>query len=131
MREHFFIRFGAGQPEILKERETIYLEGMPDSSGLAFPPRVHMEDKLDSLEAEREYLLDICIWKLMHIYFNKSIYKLSSRLSYMEHNFYLRKYKYDHQSCKVSVLLLFCKQDHYLWVFFTIQSFCKWYFFER
>jgi hypothetical protein len=57
MREHFFIRFGAGQPEILKERETIYLEGMPDSSGLAFPPRVHMEDKLDSLEAEREYLL--------------------------------------------------------------------------
>jgi hypothetical protein len=48
MREHFFLRFGAGQPEILKERETIYLEGMPDSSGLAFPPRVNMEDKLDT-----------------------------------------------------------------------------------
>ena len=60
MREHFFQRFGAGQPEILKERETIYLEGMPDSSGLAFPPRVNMEDKLDSLETEREYLIDMC-----------------------------------------------------------------------
>jgi hypothetical protein len=60
MREHFFLRFGAGQPEILKERETIFLEGMPDSSGLAFPPRVNMEDKLDSLEAEREYLIDMC-----------------------------------------------------------------------
>ncbi len=60
MREHFFVRFGAGQPEILKERETIYLEGVSDSSGLTFPPRVNMEDKLDSLEAEREYLIDMC-----------------------------------------------------------------------
>ena len=60
MREHFFLRFGAGQPEILKERERVYLEGMPDSSGVAFPPRVNMEDKLDTLEAEREYLLDMC-----------------------------------------------------------------------
>ena len=60
MREHFFLRFGAGQPEILKERERIYLEGMPDASGVAFPPRVNMKDKLDTLEAEREYLLDMC-----------------------------------------------------------------------
>jgi hypothetical protein len=60
MRDHFFLRFGAGQPEILKERERIYLEGMPDSSGVAFPPRVNVEDKLDTLEAEREYLLDMC-----------------------------------------------------------------------
>ena len=60
MREHFFIRFGAGQPEVFKERERIYLEGMPDSSGVAFPPRCNIEDKLDALEAEREYLLDMC-----------------------------------------------------------------------
>jgi hypothetical protein len=60
MREHFFNRFGAGQPEVLKERERIYLEGMPDSSGVAFPPRCNIEDKLDALEAEREYLLDMC-----------------------------------------------------------------------
>ena len=60
MREHFFTRFGAGQPEVLKERERVYLEGMPDANGVAFPPRVNMEEKLDTLEAEREYLLDMC-----------------------------------------------------------------------
>ncbi len=60
MREHFFTRFGADQPEVLKERERIYLEGMPDSSGVAFSPRCNIEDKLDALEAEREYLLDMC-----------------------------------------------------------------------
>ena len=60
MREFFFRRFGAGQPEVVKEREMIYLLGMPNSAGEAFPPRCNMEDKLDTLEEEREYLLDMC-----------------------------------------------------------------------
>ncbi len=60
MREFFFRRFGAGQPEVVKERERVYLLGLPNSSGEAFPPRCNMEDKLDSLEEEREYLLDLC-----------------------------------------------------------------------
>ena len=60
MREYFFRRFGAGQPEIVKERERIYLLGMPGSSGEVFPPRCNMEDKLDQLEAERDFLLDMC-----------------------------------------------------------------------
>ena len=60
MREFFFIRFGAGQPEIVKERERIYLQGMPNSAGEAFAPRCNIEDKLDSLEEEREFLLDMC-----------------------------------------------------------------------
>ena len=60
MREFFFRRFGAGQPEVVNERERVYLLGLPNSSGEAFPPRCNMEDKLDSLEEEREYLLDLC-----------------------------------------------------------------------
>jgi hypothetical protein len=60
MREFFFRRFGAGQPEVVKERERVYLLGLPNSSGEPFPPRCNMEDKLDSLEEEREYLLDLC-----------------------------------------------------------------------
>jgi hypothetical protein len=60
MREFFFRRFGAGQPEVVEEREMIYLLGLPNSSGEPFPPRCNMEDKLDSLEEEREYLLDMC-----------------------------------------------------------------------
>ena len=60
MREFFFRRFGAGQPEVVKERERVYLFGMPNSAGEAFPPRCNMEDKLDTLEEEREYLLDMC-----------------------------------------------------------------------
>ncbi len=38
----------------------LYLLGMPDSHGVAFPPRVDIEAKLDTLEEEREYLLDMC-----------------------------------------------------------------------
>ena len=60
MRHNFFVRFGAGQPEALTEREEKYRLGMPNSSGEAFPPLVNMEDKLDELEAEREWLLDMC-----------------------------------------------------------------------
>ena len=60
MREYFFRRFGAGQPEIVKERERVYLLGMPNASGEVFPPRCNIEDKLDALEAERDYLLDMC-----------------------------------------------------------------------
>ena len=60
MREFFFRRFGAGQPEVVKERERIYLLGMPGPSGEVFPPRINMEDKLDSLETERDFLLDMC-----------------------------------------------------------------------
>ncbi len=60
MREFFFRRFGAGQPEVVKERERIYLLGMPNSAGEAFPPRCNIEDKLDALEAKRAFLLDLC-----------------------------------------------------------------------
>ena len=60
MRHAFFLRFGAGQPEALTSREEQYRLGMPNSSGEAFPPLVNMEDKLDELEAEREWLLDMC-----------------------------------------------------------------------
>ena len=38
MREFFFRRFGAGHPEVVKERERIYLLGMPGPSGVVFPP---------------------------------------------------------------------------------------------
>jgi hypothetical protein len=60
MREFLFRRFGAGQPESVAERETAYLAGMPNSNGEVFPPRCNMEDKLNALEKEREYLLDMC-----------------------------------------------------------------------
>ena len=60
MREFFFRRFGASQPEQVKKREDIYLAGMPNSNGDVFPPRCHMEDKLNALEKEREFLLELC-----------------------------------------------------------------------
>ncbi len=53
MRDTFFVRFGAGQPEALKEREEKDRLGVPNSSGEAFPPLVNMEDKLDELERGR------------------------------------------------------------------------------
>ena len=60
MRRFFFERFGAGQPEVLAERAKHYLLGMPDKDGEVFPPRCNMEVKLDKLETEREFLLDMC-----------------------------------------------------------------------
>ncbi len=33
---------------------------MPDDNGEAFPPRCDMELKLDTLETEREYLIEMC-----------------------------------------------------------------------
>jgi hypothetical protein len=60
MREFSFRRFGAGQPEVVKERERVYLLGLPNSSGEAFPSRCNIEDKFDALEEEREYLLEMC-----------------------------------------------------------------------
>jgi hypothetical protein len=60
MRDFFFRRFGAGQPELIQERVRLYLMGMPDQNGAAFPPRCDMEVKLDSLETEREYLIEMC-----------------------------------------------------------------------
>ena len=60
MRDFFFRRFGAGQPELIQERVRLYLMGMPDHNGAAFPPRCDMEAKLDSLETEREYLIEMC-----------------------------------------------------------------------
>ncbi len=61
MREFLFRRFGAGQPEVLEDRIRKYLLGMPEEkSGKAFPTRCDMEQKLDELEAEREYLLEMC-----------------------------------------------------------------------
>ncbi len=59
-REFFFRRFGAGQPELVKRRETIYLAGMPNSNGEVFPPRCNLVDKLNALEKEREFLMDMC-----------------------------------------------------------------------
>jgi len=60
MRDFLFRRFGAGQPELIQERVRIYLLGMPDHNMAAFPPRCNMEEKLDALEAEREYLIEMC-----------------------------------------------------------------------
>ena len=61
MRSFLFQRFGAGQPEVLEKRVKHYLEGMPDEkTGMVFPPRCNMEDKLNELEKEREFLVDMC-----------------------------------------------------------------------
>ncbi len=60
MRDFLFRRFGAGQPEILEERVRKYHLGLPDKNGEPFPPRCDMEAKLDALEAEREYLVEMC-----------------------------------------------------------------------
>ncbi len=48
MRDFMFRRFGAGQPEVLQERVRLYLLGMPDNNGVAFPSRVNIETKLDT-----------------------------------------------------------------------------------
>ncbi len=42
------------------KRENHYLAGMPNANGEVFPPRCNMEDKLNALEKEREYLVEIC-----------------------------------------------------------------------
>ena len=68
MRDFMFRRFGAGQPEVLQERVRLYLLGMPDAHGVAFPSRVDIEAKLDTLEEEREYLLDMCPSELRATY---------------------------------------------------------------
>ncbi len=60
MRDFFFQCFGAGQPELIQERVRTYLLGIPDHNGAAFPPRCDMEVKLDVLETEREYLIEMC-----------------------------------------------------------------------
>ena len=60
MRDYMFRRFGAGQPDVLTERVRLYLLGMPDPNGVSFPPRINIENKLDELEEEREYLLKMC-----------------------------------------------------------------------
>jgi hypothetical protein len=60
MRDYFFRRFGAGQPELIQERVRNYLLGMPDGNGKAFPARCDMETKLGTLETEREYLIEMC-----------------------------------------------------------------------
>ena len=67
MRDFMFRRFGAGQPEVLHERVRLYLLGMPDSHRVAFPPRVNIQNKLDTLE-EREYLLEMCPAELRDTY---------------------------------------------------------------
>jgi hypothetical protein len=68
MRDFMFRRFGAGQPEVLQERVRLYLLGIPDTNGVAFPPRVDIEAKLDALEEEREYLLEMCPTELRDTY---------------------------------------------------------------
>jgi hypothetical protein len=60
MRKYFFDRFGAGEPEVLAERTKFYLLGMPGKDGEVFPPRCNMENKLDKLETEREFLVEMC-----------------------------------------------------------------------
>ncbi len=43
---------------MLEKRVKYYLEGMPDEkTGMVFPPRCNMEDKLNELEREREFLV--------------------------------------------------------------------------
>ncbi len=59
MREFFFRRFGAGQPELVKKRETIYLVDAQFKRG-SVPPPCNMVDKLNVLEREREFLMDMC-----------------------------------------------------------------------
>ncbi len=70
MRDFLFRRFGAGQPEILEDRVRHYHLGMSDKSAEAFPPRCDMEAKLDAdaLEAEREYLIEMCPKERRHDY---------------------------------------------------------------
>ena len=60
LRKYFFERFGAGQPDVLQERIRQYMLAMPNSSGVAFPIRVNIPEKLDKLEEERNYLLRMC-----------------------------------------------------------------------
>jgi hypothetical protein len=60
MRDFFFQRFGASQPEKVQKREAFYLAGIPNANGEVFPPRCNMEDKLNVLEKEREFLVDLC-----------------------------------------------------------------------
>jgi hypothetical protein len=61
MRDFLFRRFGAGQPEVLEDRVRHYLLGMPDEkTGEAFPPRCDMVAKLNALETERDYIMDMC-----------------------------------------------------------------------
>ena len=61
MRDFLFRRFGAGQPEVLEDRVRHYLLGMPDDkTGEAFPPRCDMVAKLNALETERDYIMDMC-----------------------------------------------------------------------
>ena len=50
----------AGEPEGLVERTKHYLLGMPGKDGEMFPPRCNMETKLDKLETERDYLMEMC-----------------------------------------------------------------------
>jgi hypothetical protein len=68
MRDFMFRRFGAGQPEVVQKRVRLYLLGMPDTHGVAFPSRVDIEAKLDTLEEEREYLLVMCPSELRDTY---------------------------------------------------------------
>ncbi len=61
MIEFLFQRFGAGQPEVLEERVRNYHLELPDpKTGEFFPPRCDMVAKLDALEAEREFLVEMC-----------------------------------------------------------------------
>ena len=61
IRNHLYTRFGGGQPEVLNERVRLYLLGMPRSAGKpAMPEDVNMEEKLNELEAERQWFWDAC-----------------------------------------------------------------------
>ena len=61
MRNHLYVRFGGGEPRILNERQRIYFLGMPSQEGKsAMTPDVNMEDKLNELEAERDWLWNAC-----------------------------------------------------------------------
>ena len=61
MREHLYTRFGGVTSASVKVREKNYLLGMPKKAGaIAFPDGVCMTEKLDQLEGEREYFLDVC-----------------------------------------------------------------------
>jgi hypothetical protein len=91
MRAFFFNRFGAGQPDVLAERTALFL-------------CVHMEDKLNELETEREYLLEMCpadkrddynpgeILTLVRLILDKLPKEYDAAVKYVKNLHKLRKY---------------------------------------
>ena len=85
-------------------KRALFLLGMPDRSGEVFPPRVNMEDKLNELETEREYLLEMCpvdkrddynpgkILTLVRLIIDKLPKEYDAAVKYVKNLHKLRKY---------------------------------------